>query len=64
MSDGIKPIVLLCWEAADDLSAWCHRGHVSRWLCQTIGTEVFELGHEACGCGRAHPKLPAVLRLG
>ena len=63
MSDGVKTIALLCWEAAVSGDAdWCHRSLVSVWLHDRLGLEVFELGHESCGCGRAHPKLPAVLR--
>lgn len=65
MSDGVKPIVLLCWEAADTGAAdWCHRAQVSVWLHVSLGLEVLELGYEYCGCGRAHPKLADVLRRG
>jgi hypothetical protein len=60
--DG-RPIVLLCWESAETgPDDWCHRGLVSVWLLERLGLEVFELGYEACGCGRSHPKLPACLR--
>lgn len=63
MSDGVKPVVLLCWEPSGaGLDDWCHRGLISVWLNERLGLEVFELGYEACGCGRSHPKLPLVLR--
>jgi hypothetical protein len=62
LSDGVKPIVLLCWEAADDAQAWCHRGLTSQWFHEALGLEVYELGYERCGCGARHPKLPEVLR--
>jgi hypothetical protein len=62
MSDGVKPIVLLCWEPSDASGGWCHRGQVSAWLHERMGLDVQELGREGCGCGQAHPLLPDVLR--
>jgi len=55
---GDRIPTLTCWEPADPDSAWCHRSLVSRWLHETLGLEVFELGFEECGCGPKHPKLP------
>jgi hypothetical protein len=57
MSDG-RDVVLCCWEASPPDRAWCHRAFVSRWLHREVGLEVHELGHEHCGCGTHHPKLP------
>lgn len=62
MSDGPKPVVLLCWEPADGSGGWCHRGMISAWLSERLGLEVPELGREKCGCGYEHPLLPPELR--
>lgn len=62
MSDGKKPIVLMCWEPSDGRGGWCHRALISGWLHERLGLEVPELGRESCGCGRDHPLLPAELR--
>ena len=63
MSDGRRAIVLLCWEASETGAAdWCHRAMVSAWMHDRLRLEVFELGFEQCGCGRAHPKLPQACR--
>jgi hypothetical protein len=47
---------LLCFEPPEPEKAWCHRGLVAAWLKDTIGIEVYEVGHEHEGCGWAHPK--------
>ena len=47
MSDGQKPIVLLCWETAElGADDWCHRALISMWLQARLGMEVFEFGYE------------------
>jgi len=58
---GGKDAALLCYESPHDASAWCHRGHVSLWLKDTIGLDVPELGLEGAGVGRHHPKLSSLL---
>jgi hypothetical protein len=57
MSD-VRHVVLCCWEASPPDQQWCHRAFVSRWLRHEVGLDVYELGHERCGCGDHHPKLP------
>jgi hypothetical protein len=42
---GGKIPVLLCWEPATPRPEWCHRGFVSAWLHDTLGLEVYEVGH-------------------
>jgi hypothetical protein len=54
--------VLVCFEPPPPDPRWCHRAWVSAWLHDTLALEVPELGHETCGCGWSHPKLPAELR--
>lgn len=56
MSNGKVP-VLVCYEKPPPDMGWCHRALCSAWLHDTVGIEVFELGHETCGCGWKHPKL-------
>ena len=63
MSDGIKPIVLLCWEPGDGSGGWCHRALISIWLHERLSVGVRELGREECGCGRSRPLLPEALRV-
>jgi hypothetical protein len=55
LAEGKIP-TLLCWESSGG-EQWCHRGFVSSWLKDTLGLEVFEVGHEHEGCGWEHPKL-------
>jgi hypothetical protein len=55
-------VALLCYESPTDPAKWCHRGHVSAWLADTLGIEVFEYGLEDQGCGWQHPKLLPELR--
>jgi hypothetical protein len=62
MSDGARPIVLLCWEPSDASGGWCHRALISVWLKERLDLDVRELDREDCGCGRSHPLLPEVLR--
>jgi hypothetical protein len=62
MSDGVRPIVLLCWERSDGSNGWCHRSLVSVWFRERLGIVVPELGDSACRCGRAHPLLAEALR--
>ncbi len=64
MSDGERPIVLLCWERSDGSDGWCHRSLVSVWFHESLGLAVPELGDPTCRCGRAHPLLSEALRHG
>lgn len=59
---GGKPAVLLCWEPPPPNTDWCHRGHVSKWLNEQLGLEVWELNHENSGYGPHHPKMPRLIR--
>ena len=59
LSGGRVP-TLVCWEAPDDSSAWCHRGYLSMWFKERLGLDVPEHGTE--GVGRARPKIPEVFR--
>jgi hypothetical protein len=53
--------VLLCFEPPPPDPRFCHRALVSAWLHDTLGLQVFELGHEELGCGWSHPKLAVEL---
>jgi hypothetical protein len=59
---GGADVALLCFEAPGKPDEWCHRGHVSAWLKDTLDLAVFEFGHERDGCGWGHPKLPYQFR--
>jgi hypothetical protein len=54
---GGRDVALLCYEAPNDPTAWCHRGQVSGWLKDQLKIDVFEFGLEGAGCGWRHPKL-------
>jgi hypothetical protein len=56
IAEGKIP-ALLCWEPPTPGDKWCHRGLVAAWLKDTIDMDVFEVGQEAEGAGRSHPKL-------
>lgn len=55
---GGKVPALLCFERPPPDPAWCHRGLVAGWLFDKVGLLVREIGHEHCGGGWSHPKLP------
>lgn len=53
---GGRDVALLCYEDPHKADQWCHRAHVSAWLHDELGLEVFEFGMEQCGCAWQHPK--------
>jgi hypothetical protein len=61
LSAGKIP-ALLCFEKPPPDQNWCHRALVAVWLQKAAGLHVNEFGHEACGHGWSHPKLPAAWR--
>lgn len=55
---GDKLPALLCFEPPPPDPAWCHRSLIAGWLFDQLGIAVCEVGHEHCGSGWDHPKLP------
>ena len=52
-------VALLCWETAYD-GRFCHRGLVSEWIYDMLGTKIVEYERPEDGFGKLHPKLPPI----